>query len=434
MVKIQNKLNAEQLSVIHSDEQRIFVNAVPGSGKTTLVISYVVDLIKNKGVKPHKIRLCTFTNIAANTMKCRLKKQIGKQVEQVKISTIHGFAQTYLMNTEVIVAENMVSDDELEEFLDKNKLDKREFDKWECRPSFGRNKSLKFLKVYEYLEQNNLWTYDYCINKMIELLRNNKEELMKFRNKIEYLIIDEYQDCNSNQIELLRLLRNDSKSNKKFLFVGDTDQMIYEWRGAKATFSNKINEWFPNTKIMNLVKNYRSAISIVNKANLLINANIDRLPKSIEAMSEDKGRVSYTTYANEKQQALAIAKAVKNSDTNNIAILCAQHCECQFIENELINQGIDCFRVSGDKEATLPTNKPIIMTVFAAKGTEFDTVFVPYANSVNYTENRRNLFYVAITRAKKSLFISHYKSQKSHKNGRFCKKWDRTNLLDDMKL
>ena len=125
---------------------------------------------------------------------------------------------------------------------------------------------------------------------MIEFLRNNLPELRKLRNAYKYIIVDEYQDCNENQIELLKLLVG-KKGN--FLFVGDPDQMIYHWRGAKMTYSTNIEKHFKNVTIKNLTINYRFGRKIGIVANGLISNNDNRLPKVLKIHRKDNGIVSY---------------------------------------------------------------------------------------------------------------------------------------------
>lgn len=121
---------------------------------------------------------------------------------------------------------------------------------------------------------------------MIEILQNSTSELSKQRNSYAYIIVDEFQDCNENQVELLKLLIG---RDNNFLFVGDPDQMIYGWRGAKMSYSVNIKKHFRDVIVKNLTVNYRSGKKIIAAANSLIKHNRDRLPKIIKSSAPRKG-------------------------------------------------------------------------------------------------------------------------------------------------
>ncbi len=184
-----------------------------------------------------------------NDQKAAEKKLPKNVAKKICVTTIHGFALQYLLSKEFVSEENMVTSEELNDKLAEFQIDIKDFSRWERSFSICRRQNKQCCLFYQYLEDNGLWTYDYCINREIS---KNTQELMRCRCRWKYFIVDEYQDCNANQIELLRLLRNDKNSSLKFLFVGDPDQMIYEWRGARSKFSVDIRKFFPSVSTHSL--------------------------------------------------------------------------------------------------------------------------------------------------------------------------------------
>ncbi len=417
MPSILNNLNKEQKRIVFSEDNRIFVNAGPGTGKTHTIVAFVVNLIVNKYIPPHKIKILTFTKHASSMMKKRLRKELDKAISlKLKVSTFHSMAYAYMAKRGFLDSRRQAS------FADFSKVAKAITRNKDCEltPSelcaevikMGRmasynakkNENYKwFTAFYDKLDVANLWEFDFLLNKMIEYLQNNLPELGKLRNAYQYIIVDEYQDCNENQIELLKLLVG---KDDKFLFVGDPDQMIYGWRGAKMMYSVNIEKHFRNVAIKNLTVNYRSCKKIIKAANSLIENNRNRLPKTITSYKQKNGKIIYHHCVIEEKQLFTIRELLRTVKGNS-AILCYTNNLVDRVAEFFKKEGID-IRIIGENSRLKVGEKDIcIMTCHASKGLEFDNVFFPYLieHFCGNGEAYRRLFYVSITRAKKNLFL-----------------------------
>lgn len=417
MHSILDNLNKEQKSIVFSVHNRIFVNAGPGTGKTHTIVAFVVNLVMNKHIPPHKIRILTFTKQASSLMKKRLRKELGEEISsKLKVSTFHSMAYAYM-------AKRGFLDDRRQALpADFSKVAKAITRNRNCElaPSelcnqvvkVGRmasynaknNENYKWFTVfYEKLEAAKLWEFDFLLNRMIGSLQNSTSELGKQRNSYEYIIVDEFQDCNENQIELLKLLigRDDN-----FLFVGDPDQMIYGWRGARMAYSVNLKKHFSGVVVKNLTVNYRSCNAIIKTANLLIANNCERLPKIVVSYKQGKGLVEYQHYGAEGVQLAAMSRILK-AVTGNSAILCYTNNLVNSVAKFLEAEGIDVRVIGENSKPKIGKDDVCVMTCHSSKGLEFDNVLFPYL--IEYFcgngEANRRLFYVAITRARKNLYL-----------------------------
>lgn len=417
MHSILDNLNKEQKSIVFSEHKRIFVNAGPGTGKTHTIVAFVVNLVVNKCVPPHKIRILTFTKQASSMMKKRLRKELGKEVSpKLKVSTFHSMAYAYMAKRGFLDGRRQALPDDfsrLAKAITRNK-------KCELTPSelcaevikVGRmasynakkNENYKwFTAFYNKIDVADLWEFDFLLNKMIEILQNSTSELGKQRNSYAYIIVDEFQDCNENQVELLKLLIG---RDNNFLFVGDPDQMIYGWRGAKMSYSVNIKKHFRDVIVKNLTVNYRSGKKIIAAANSLIKHNRDRLPKIIKSSAQGKGFVDYQNCGTEKVQLAMIGKLLEKTKGNS-AVLCYTNQLVKEVLDFLKDKDLSVRMVGENLETKIGKKDICVMTCHASKGLEFDNVFFPYL--VEYFcgngEANRRLFYVAVTRAKRNLYL-----------------------------
>lgn len=417
MHSILNNLNKEQKRIVFSEDNRIFVNAGPGTGKTHTIVAFVVNLVVNKHILPHRIRILTFTKQASSMMKKRLRKELGKEVSpKLKVSTFHSMAYAYMAKRGFHDGRRQALPDDfsrLAKAITRNK-------KCELTPSelcaevikVGRmasynakkNENYKwFTAFYDKLDAAHLWDFDFLLNKMIENLQNIPSELGKQRNSYEYIIVDEFQDCNENQVELLKMLvgRNDN-----FLFVGDPDQMIYGWRGARMAYSVNLKKHFSGVIVKNLTINYRSCNAIIKIANLLIANNCERLPQNIVSYKRGKGVVKYQHCGAEGVQLVAMSRILK-AVTGNSAILCYTNNLVNSVTKFLEAEGIDVRVIGENSKPKIGKDEVCVMTCHSSKGLEFDNVLFPYL--IEYFcgngEANRRLFYVAITRAKQNLYL-----------------------------
>lgn len=414
---ILDNLNKEQKNIVFSKDNQVFVNAGPGTGKTHTIVAFVVNLVLNKGILPCKIRVLTFTKQTSKMMKKRLKKELGKDLAKyVKVNTFHSLAFGYMSKLGFLEGRKQANNEELVKIAKSVARNK----KCDLTPqellnevlSIGRKTSYKakrsdnykwFVKFYEKLDDGKLWEFDFLLNKMIEKLRMLTSKSGKQCNNYEYLIVDEYQDCNENQIELLKLLIG---KNDRFLFVGDPDQMIYHWRGARMGYSAKVKKHFECVKVKNLTVNYRSSQEIVKASNRLIANNVNRLPKVIRAYKSEEGFVGYKRYLNEERQLKGICDLLKDTKGNS-AVLCYTNDLRRSVADFLEVEGFNVKIIGEEVKSEIGKDDICVMTCHASKGLEFDNVFFPYL--IEYYcgngEDNRRLFYVAMTRARYNLYL-----------------------------
>lgn len=332
-------LNEEQKSALNAIDGAILVTAGAGSGKTRLLTHRVAFLIDQKRVSPYNILAITFTNKAAGEMKERISQMVDG-ADQVWISTFHSMCAkilrreisaltpfdknfTIYSDTE---SEKAVKDifEERSIFDEKDKLKKSLFyhlSAWkngvmslqeylDCHSDDEDMRKIGML-MSEYedkLARLNALDFDDLLRKTYDLFKNNPDILNRYATRFEYILVDEFQDTNTVQYELVKML---ASVHGNVFAVGDEDQCIYSWRGAnfKNIFSFKKD--FPNVKVFKLERNYRSTSSILNVANNVIKNNLTRLDKN---MWTDKGEgekpVLYNAY-DERDEALYVAKEIE---------------------------------------------------------------------------------------------------------------------------
>lgn len=431
MHSILNNLNKEQKRIVFSEDNRIFVNAGPGTGKTHTIVAFVVNLVVNKHIPPHRIKILTFTKQTSSMMKKRLKKELGKEVSsKLKVSTFHSMAYVYMSKLGFLEGRKQANNEEfikIAKSIARNK-------KCDLTPqellnesfSIGRKASYNakrsdsykwFVKFYERLDENKLWEFDFLLNKMIEKFKMFASELSKQCKMYDYIIVDEYQDCNENQVELLKLFVGE---HGNFLFVGDPDQMIYQWRGAKMAYSTNIEKHFKGVEIKNLTTNYRFGDKIGKAANSLISNNDNRLPKVLNIHKKSNGIVSHTHCVSDIEQLKKISRILKTARGSSV-VLCYTNDLSKSMANFLKEKGFKVLVFNENTKHKIGKNDICVMTCHSSKGLEFDNVFFPYL--VEYfcgnREADRRLFYVAITRAKQNLYL--FSIDKFQSNGAYIR-------------
>ncbi len=301
--KILENLNYEQRQAVKYNDGPLFIIAGAGTGKTMTLTSKVAYLIA-QGVLPQSILTLTFTNKAAREMKDRILKLVGPAANMSWISTFHSFGLRFLRR-HISILENgidesfVVIDEEDAKKIIKDTIKELEIDE-KVFPStadvYNQVSALKvgyesfylknddLFKVREhyqkYLIQNNLCDFDDLILYTLDILQKEETIRQHYQKQFEYILIDEFQDTDHLQYTILKLLSGD-KTNKKICVVGDPDQSIYSFRGARYENNQDfINDY--QAKIITLSKNYRSTNRILNTANKLIKENLYRYPNYSE--------------------------------------------------------------------------------------------------------------------------------------------------------
>ena len=300
MQTILARLNERQLEAVQQVESPLLVLAGAGSGKTSVITSKIAYLIRSRGMAARNICALTFTNKAAREMRERINNMLSREeAKGLTVSTFHslgldiirkevkhlgyksGFSLFDTEDTKALMRDLMHKDDQ----ADADTLNQVQYliSNWKndlVEPEEAINlesdnpKSQLAAKVYEeynrHLRAYNAVDFDDLIRLPVLLFQNQPEVLKKWQHRMHYLLVDEYQDTNASQYRLVKLLTN---LRQTFTVVGDDDQSIYSWRGAKPENLNQLSDDFSNLKIIKLEQNYRSTERILKAANQLISNN-----------------------------------------------------------------------------------------------------------------------------------------------------------------
>ena len=297
-----NILNPEQLEAVKTVDGPVMVFAGAGTGKTKTLISRIVYMVKECNIKPYNILAITFTKKATNEMRERLEQAIAADSKLVHISTIHSLCAMilrrnaskigYARNFEVIDEDDQVK--VLNEIYKKEDINRRTLTPKVALKAIGdfKNGSCNELlglltKVYEeyqkYLKEHNMMDFEDLLVLTEQLLKENEDVRSFYQNEFKYILVDELQDTNAVQYEIVNLLCGE---NENIFAVGDDDQSIYSFRGAKIENMIKFKEDHPKAKIIKLVQNYRSTNMILKGSNALIKNNKIREPKELFSKNE----------------------------------------------------------------------------------------------------------------------------------------------------
>ena len=291
-------LNDAQKLAVTQTEGPVMVMAGAGSGKTKVLTTRISYLISELGINPSSILAVTFTNKAANEMKERISKMLSIETNFMWISTFHSFCSR-LLRYEADALEgyskyfNIIDEeDSLKKVKEAINILDFDYKPKEIRKLISKSKNFPEFKIKDFdlskdfpiilrkynelLKSENLLDFDDLIIKAIELFTKNPNILNKYQNKFQYILVDEFQDTNTLQYNLIKLL---SLRHHNLFVVGDDFQSIYSFRGAKIENINRIRRDYIETQLILLEKNYRSTTEILNLANCVIKNNPNQIKK-----------------------------------------------------------------------------------------------------------------------------------------------------------
>lgn len=332
------KENSAQNRAISHDKGPMMLLAGPGSGKTTTITKRVVNLIQEKKVTPSSILVVTFTKAAAREMKERFlrlckEKNVNAPYEQVTFGTFHGVYYTILKYAYHLNAQNILSEerkyDILKEIVYRHKLtieDEKEFFQGLVQEiSMVKNGRIPLEHYYsancpddtfriiyqEYVKRcktSKLLDFDDILLYTYELLTNRNDILRGWQKRFSYILVDEFQDINQLQYDVVKLL---AKPEDNLFIVGDDDQSIYAFRGAKPEIMLHFPEDYPDAKTELLACNYRSASTIVELSQKVISKNLRRYKKELFADKMGGKPVTIQVFEDGKQEELYVKSQVK---------------------------------------------------------------------------------------------------------------------------
>ncbi len=342
MTDFLSALNPEQRLAVEQTDGPLLILAGAGSGKTRVIAHRIAHLIAEKGVRPWNILAVTFTNKAAGEMRSRVQQLLrGQELSSVPwVSTFHslcvrmlrqdieklneGYSKTFTIydqDDSLRLVKNCVK----ELGYDEKKLAPRavqgaisgaknrgeDVDAYAAQAEYVDERRASIARIYELYEErlhaNNALDFDDLLIKTVRLLRKDAEVREKYNNKFRYVLVDEYQDTNSLQFALIRLL---TEKQQNICVVGDEDQSIYKWRGADITNILNFEQHFPSTKVFRLEQNYRSTQTILDVAGAVVKHNIERKGKKLWTSNPAGERVRYYQAFDAEAEARFVASKI----------------------------------------------------------------------------------------------------------------------------
>ncbi len=370
-------LNPQQRLAAETLEGPVLILAGAGSGKTRALTYRAANLIDH-GVKPWHILCLTFTNKAAGEMKRRITALVGEEAEDAWISTFHSSCARILRRDIEKIGYSrsfaIYDDDDTNSVL-KGILRQLDIDEkylpikeMKARISAAKNKLLTadewFMQsekdyrsqtihdVFSQYEQRmktlNALDFDDLLMKTLELFADHPPVLESYRDRFQYVMVDEYQDTNYAQYSLVNLLTSRSRN---LCVVGDDDQSIYGWRGADIRNILDFEKDYPDATVIKLEQNYRSTANILDAANQVIAHNEERKDKSLWTEQGEGEPISVFCAEDERAEAGWIAGKIRHLNTNGgqlgqVAVLYRSNAQSRVIEETLMRSGIP-YRVFG---------------------------------------------------------------------------------------
>ena len=373
---IVNSLNEAQRRAVTSDADRLLVLAGAGSGKTRVLVHRIAWLIQTHHLAPHNILAVTFTNKAAAEMRHRIESLLRAPLGAMWVGTFHGIAHRFLRLhwQEAKLPQNfqiLDSDDQLR--LVKRVMRGLELDetRWPPKQAQGFINSNKdeglrpehiddygdlhqktLVKIYQQYQDacqtGGMVDFAELLLRSHELWLKHPALLQHYRQRFRHVLVDEFQDTNRIQYAWLRVLVGNDNA---ITIVGDDDQSIYGWRGARVENIRQFGDDFGRAEVVRLEQNYRSTSIILNAANGVITHNSDRLGKNLWTSGAEGDPISVYAGFNEVDEARFIAERIQHAlqqghRRDDIAILYRSNAQSRVLEEALLRAAIP-YRIYG---------------------------------------------------------------------------------------
>ena len=378
---ILDDLNDPQREAVCAPAENVLVLAGAGSGKTRVLVHRIAWLIQTEGVSPYGILAVTFTNKAAAEMRGRIEKLLSLPVSGMWVGTFHSLAHRLLRThwkDAGLPQTFQILDSEDQQRAIKRVIRSLDLDdtQWPPKQSqwfinarkdegqrpesiehFGDPYQKQMIRIYQAYEEmcqrSGLVDFAELLLRAHELWLKNPHLLAHYQGRFRHILVDEFQDTNSIQYAWVQLLagKQVAGGNTNVFAVGDDDQSIYGWRGAKIENIQKYTKDFPGTRTVKLEQNYRSTANILNAANALIGNNTDRLGKNLWTADEDGEPIQLYSAFNERDEARFVVDQIQewvNGDGlhSETAVLYRSNAQSRVIEEALIQAGLP-YRVYG---------------------------------------------------------------------------------------
>lgn len=379
-MSIYDSLNDRQQEAVFHTDGPVLILAGAGSGKTRVLTHRVAYLIENKNVNPWNILAITFTNKAAGEMRERVDDIVGFGSESIWVSTFHstcvrilrryierlGFGNNFTIY-DTDDSKNIMKDVckrleiDTKQYKErallsaissaKNDLISPEEYELKAMGDYGKQKVASVYKEYQgVLRKNNALDFDDLIGKTVELFRICPDVLDYYQERFRYIMVDEYQDTNTAQFELVRLLAG---KYRNLCVVGDDDQSIYKFRGANISNILDFEKVFPEAEVIKLEQNYRSTQTILDAANTVIRNNVERKDKALWTDKGEGEQIHFRQFDTAYEEAEFIAgeigkkKKYGKAEYKDCAVLYRTNAQSRMLEERFIMEGIPYDVVGG---------------------------------------------------------------------------------------
>ncbi|MFN6261307.1 MAG: DNA helicase II [Chromatiaceae bacterium] len=369
-------LNDKQRDAVAAPPQHMLVLAGAGSGKTRVLVHRLAWLMQVERVAPYSLLSVTFTNKAAQEMRSRIEQTVGVSLNNLWMGTFHGLSHRllrahyqeanlpqgfqiidsddqYRLVRRVLKALNLDekhwAPKQVQWFINARKDDAERPGTLTHGGDFNLQTLIKIYAAYqEMCDRAGLVDFAEILLRSFELLKNNAQVRGHYQQRFRHILVDEFQDTNTIQYQWLRLLAGD---HARVMIVGDDDQSIYGWRGAKVENIQQFLKDFPSPETIRLEQNYRSTGIILKAANAVISNNQGRLGKDLWTDGDDGEPISLYSAFNELDEARFIVSRIREwrrqgGKLTEAAVLYRNNAQSRVLEEALIQDGIH-YRIYG---------------------------------------------------------------------------------------
>ncbi len=410
--KLLNGLNDEQKKAVQATEGALLIMAGAGSGKTKVLTQRIAYLLMEKQIAPWNILAITFTNKAAREMKERVRAILGGTADNVWISTFHSMCVKILrrdidrigINRNFSILDTTDQLSVIKSIMKDQNLDTKQFEPRAMLSYISRAKNElqtpeQFVskadgfrekiagQIYEEYQKrllrNHSLDFDDLIMTTLHLFERVPEVLEYYQQKFQYIHVDEYQDTNTAQYLLVKMLANRLKN---LCVVGDSDQSIYKWRGADIENILSFEEDYPNATVILLEQNYRSTKTILYAANHVIRNNHSRKEKNLWTANEEGTKISYYRAASEWEEAYFVVKQIQEAINrrekiySEFAVLYRTNAQSRVIEETLLKANIPYQLVGGTKFYDRKEIKDVLAYLRLISNPDDDMSFIRVVN------------------------------------------------------
>ncbi|MGB1219962.1 MAG: DNA helicase II [Alcanivoracaceae bacterium] len=376
VTELLDGLNPAQRDAVAAADRHLLVLAGAGSGKTRVLVHRIAFLVATEQVSPYGLLAVTFTNKAAHEMRGRIERLLDMPASGMWVGTFHGIAHRLLRAhyQEAGLPENFeILDSEDQQRLVRRVMKELALDeqRWPARQAqwfingqkdeglraahieprgdlFLETMQRVYFAYEEACNRGGLVDFNEMLLRVLELFRDNDQIRGHYQRRFRHVLVDEFQDTNAIQYAWMRLLAGDSAD---LTVVGDDDQSIYGWRGAKIENIHKLGSDYPDLRTIRLEQNYRSTGTILQAANAVIANNSDRLGKELWTDLGDGDPIKVYAAYNEVEEARFIAtRAQAHQDEGmarrEMAILYRSNAQSRVLEEAFLQAGIP-YRIYG---------------------------------------------------------------------------------------